>query len=173
VALTRRAAAGVEAPAGLRAALESRHRPGRSRGRRLVAVGAAAVAAATAVAVGLAVFDSGSSPERYHVALAGTGPAPGATGDARLTRTPSGWEIELYAEKLPRLDDGRFYEAWLRDAGGRLVPVGTFNDGEHVILWAGVSPKDFTTLSVTRERADGDQASSGEEVLAGELDTGG
>jgi hypothetical protein len=42
-----------------------------------------------------------------------------------------------------------------------------------VTLWAGVSPKDFTTLTVTRERADGDQASSGEQVLTGRVDTGG
>ena len=54
-----------------------------------------------------------------------------------------------------------------------LVPIGTFNEGRNVTLWAGVSPKDFTTLTVTRERADGDQASSGEKVLVGTVDTGG
>ena len=54
-----------------------------------------------------------------------------------------------------------------------LVPIGTFNEGEDVTLWAGVSPKVFTTLSVTRERADGEQASSGEKVLVGTVDTGG
>ena len=54
-----------------------------------------------------------------------------------------------------------------------LVPVGSFNEGEDVTLWAGVSPKDFTTFSVTREQADGDQASSGDRVLAGTIDTGG
>ena len=48
-----------------------------------------------------------------------------------------------------------------------LVPIGTFNDGRNVTLWAGVSPKRFTTLTVTRERADGDQSSSGEKVLVG------
>ena len=54
-----------------------------------------------------------------------------------------------------------------------LVPIGTFNEGRRVTLWAGVSPKDFTTLTVTRERADGDQTSSGEKVLVGTVDTGG
>ena len=53
-----------------------------------------------------------------------------------------------------------------------LVPVGTFNDGRQVTLWAGVSPKDFSTLTVTRERADGDQGSSGQKVLAGPVYTG-
>ena len=53
------------------------------------------------------------------------------------------------------------------------MPVGTFNDGRKVTLWAGVSPKDFTTITVTRELADGDQASSGKKVLVGSVDTGG
>ena len=83
-----------------------------------------------------------------------------------------GWRIEIDASGLPRLDDGRFYEAWLKNADGVLVPIGTFNEGRNVTLWAGVSPKDFTALSVTRERADGDQASSGEKVLAGTVDAG-
>ena len=43
--------------------------------------------------------------------------------------------------------------------------------GHEVTLWAGVSPKDFPTLTVTRERADGDQASSGEKVLVGTVAT--
>jgi len=42
-----------------------------------------------------------------------------------------------------------------------------------VTLWAGVSPTSFTTLTVTRERADGDQRSSGEKVLTGRVDAGG
>ena len=36
-------------------------------------------------------------------------------------------------------------------------------------LWAGVSPDDFPTLTVTVEEADGDQASSGQRVLIGEI----
>ena len=56
---------------------------------------------------------------------------------------------------------------------GVLVPVGTLNEGRKVTLWAGVSPKDFTTLTVTREQADGDQASSGAKVLAGPVKYGG
>jgi predicted alpha/beta-hydrolase family hydrolase len=44
-------------------------------------------------------------------------------------------------------------------------PVGTFNEGRNVTVWAGVPPKEFPTLTVTREQAGGDQASSGEKVL--------
>jgi hypothetical protein len=126
-----------------------------------------------AVAVGVAVFRSGTSGIRFHAALAATDVVPGARGEATLSKTASGWRIELDATGLPRLEGGRFYEAWLRDGAGVLVPIGTFNDGRDVTLWAGVSPKDFATLTVTRERADGDQASSGEKVLVGTVDTGG
>jgi len=125
------------------------------------------------VVVAVSVLGSGTSAESFHAALAPTDLAPDATGAATLTKTTSGWRIELDATGLPRLDAGRFYEGWLRDAAGVLVPVGTFNEGRKVTLWAGVSPKEFTTLTVTRERADGDQTSSGEKVLAGPVDTGG
>ena len=45
------------------------------------------------------------------------------------------------------------------------MPIGTFNEGTDVTLWAGVSPHDFRTLTVTQEQADGNQASSGQRVL--------
>ena len=173
VAFARSAAAEIEAPASLRARIDAQRRPRRAPApRRLVVFGAAAAAAVAVVAVGLAVFDSGTSPERFQTALAATNLVPGAAGDATLTKTSSGWRIELRATGLPRLDTGRYYEAWLRDSAGVLVPVGTFNDGRKVVLWAGVSPKDFPTLSVTRELADGDQGSSGEKVLVGTVATG-
>ena len=175
VALARSVAAEVEAPATLRARVGTERQAHRARRpRRLVLTGAAATAAtaAAAVAIGLAVFGSSTSGERLHAALAPTELAPSAGGEATLTQTSSGWRIELDATGLPRLEDGRFYAAWLRNASGVLVPIGTFNEGQDVTLWAGVSPKDFTTLTVTREQADGDQASSGERVLVGPVDTG-
>jgi hypothetical protein len=174
VMLTRSAAAEVEAPAALRARIETQRRARRVPvSRRLVLVGAAAATAVVAVVIGLAVFGSSSTGERFQAALAPTGLAPGASGEATLTKTSSGWRIELDATGLPRLEGGRFYEAWLRNAAGVLVPIGTFNEGRNVTLWAGVSPKKFKALTVTRERADGDQASSGEKVLVGTVDTGG
>jgi anti-sigma factor RsiW len=166
IALMYGAAAEVEAPAGLRARVEAQRRERRvPAGRRLVAVGATAAVALAAV-LGLTVFRSGSSGADYRVSLA-------PTGRATLTKTRSGWRVELRAPALPRLANGRFYEAWLRDPAGVLVPIGTFNDGRNVTLWAGVSPLRFTTLTVTRERADGVQASSGEKVLVGTLRTRG
>ncbi len=175
VALARKAAAEVEAPMGLRVRIDAQRgaRPA-PRPRRFVLIGAAATAAtaAAAVVIGLGVFGSSTSGKAFHAALAGTGLAPGADGRAMLRKTPSGWRIELVATGLPRLDNGRFYEAWLRNSAGVLVPIGTFNEGRKVTLWAGVSPKDFPTLTVTRERADGDQTSSGEKVLVGKVDLG-
>jgi hypothetical protein len=169
VALFDSAAAEIAAPAALRARIGARRRaPAR---RRLVLIGATATALGVAAILAFGVFGSSTAGERFHAALAPTALAPAATGSATLTKTASGWRIELAATGLPRLDGGRFYEAWLRNAAGVLVPVGTFNDGRNVTLWAGVSPTDFTTLTVTRERADGDQASSGEKVLVGAVDT--
>jgi Anti-sigma-K factor rskA len=171
VMLTQTASEEVEAPTALRARVEAQRRVRRAPvSRRLVAVGAAA-AVAVVVVIGLAVFRSSSSQTRFQAALAATALAPGAKGEASLTKTSSGWRIELDATGLPRRDGGRFYEAWLRNDSGVLVPVGTFNEGTNVTLWAGVSPKLFKTLTVTRERADGDQASSGEKVLVGTVST--
>jgi hypothetical protein len=173
VALARSAAAGVEAPWALRQRVESQRRARRlPRPRRLVLIGAGATAV-LAVAFGLAVLGAGGHGEHFQAALAATELAPGARGEATLTRTSSGWQIRLDATGLPRLDRGRFYEAWLRNTAGVLVPIGTFNEGRKVTLWAGVSPKDFTSLTVSRVRGDGEQTSSGEKVLVGTVDATG
>ena len=172
VALARSATNGVEAPAALRSRIEAQRRGRAVRLPRRPVLVAAAASAAVAVAVGVVVVSSGTSGERFHATLAATDLLPGAAGDATLVKTSSGWRIELNATGLPRLAGGRFYEAWLRNTAGVLVPVGTFNEGRKVTLWAGVPPTSFTTLTVTRERADGDQASAGEKVLTGHVDTG-
>ena len=61
------------------------------------------------------VLGSGTSAQQLpRGALGPTALAPGASGNATLTKTSSGWRIELDATGLPRLDNGRFYEAWLK-----------------------------------------------------------
>ena len=166
VALTRSAASEVEAPAALRASIEH----GRARRRpapwRLVAVGSA-VAVVAAIVVALAVRSTETHGQQFRAALAPTALLPGAGGEATMTKTSSGWRIELEAAGLPRREGRLFYQAWLRNRAGVLVPIGTFNESRKVTLWAGVSPKDYPGLTVTREQADGDQASSGEKVLVG------
>src|SRR6266576_2659658 len=97
VALARSAANEVEAPAALRARIEAQRRGRRVRvTRRPVLIGAAATAV-LAVSVGLAVTRPSSSGERFHAALAATALVPGASGKATLTKTASGWRIELGA----------------------------------------------------------------------------
>lgn len=171
VALARAAATEVEAPAALRARIDARRGARRASRTRGFVVIAAVATVVVATVVGLSVLRSGSSSQRFEAALAATELARGARGQATLTKTSSGWRIELDASGLPRLDAGRFYEAWLRNGAGVLVPVGTFNEGHRVTLWAGVPPTAFTTLTVTREQADGDQRSSGEKVLVGTVST--
>ncbi|HEY1279745.1 MAG TPA: anti-sigma factor [Acidimicrobiales bacterium] len=126
----------------------------------LYALAGAAAAAIIALVAVVAFRDTGSTAEQFTIVL--------QSGRAEFTRTDSGWRIYLEDADLPRLDNGRFYEAWLRK-GDVLVPVGTFNEGQQVTLWAGVSPKDYTTFTVTREAADGNQASSGDRVLSGTI----
>ena len=97
----------------------------------------------------------------------GTPLAPAAHGSATLTKTESGWRIELKATGLPHLAGGRYYQAWLKNSSGILVPVGTFNDAQNVILWSGAPVTQFRAFSVTRQLANGDPTSSGQRVLVG------
>lgn len=172
VALLQGAGDEAEAPAGLRARLDAQRSARTVRTPRRLALGGVAVAAVAAAAVAIAVVGSGSQGTRFQAALGSTPLAPGASGEATLTKTSSGWRIHLDAAGLPRLEGDRFYEAWLRDSKGVLVPIGTFNEGENVTLWAGVSPQSYKVLTVTREQADGNEASSGQKVLVGPVRTG-
>jgi anti-sigma-K factor RskA len=173
VALLQGAGDEVEAPAGLRARLETQRSTRTVRTPRRLALAGVAAAAVAAAAIAVVVSGgSGSHGPRFQAALGPTPLAPGAGGEATLTRTSSGWRIQLDATGLPRLEGDRFYEAWLRSSKGELVPVGTFNEGQNVTLWAGVSPLSYEVLTVTRERADGNEASSGQKVLVGPVRTG-
>lgn len=172
VALLQGAGDEVEAPAGLRARLEAQRSARTVRAPRRLAIAGVAAAAVAAAAVAIVVVGSGSHGARFQAALGPTPLAPEASGEAMLTRTTSGWRIHLDATGLPRLAGDRFYEAWLRSSAGVLVPIGTFNEPRNVTLWAGVSPASYKVLTVTRERADGNQASSGEKVLTGPVRTG-
>ncbi len=142
---------------------------GGARRLRFAVVGLAA-AVLLAVGVSMGVYLNREQPVEFAATLSGTELAPTATGDVTLTKTPSGWDIRLHATGLPRRENGEFYQAWLKNDAGLLVPIGSFNDGRDVTLWAGVPPSTFSTLTVTQEVADGDQASSGQVVLTGVAD---
>jgi Anti-sigma-K factor rskA len=130
---------------------------------------ATAAAAVVAVVVVLAVGGSSTSQLRFAMVVSGTSLAPGAHGSATLTKTASGWQIQLSATGLPHLQNGRYYQAWVKNAMGILVPVGTFNDARHVTLWSGVPITQFRTLTVTQQLANGNPASSGRRVLVGTI----
>jgi hypothetical protein len=137
--------------------------------RRLYGIVGAVAAIAVAITLTVGLATGGSKAQRYAAALSPTGLVPGVSGAATLTRTTSGWRIELRTAGLLRLDNGRYYEAWMKSPAGILVPIGTFNQGPAVTLWSGVSPKDFPTITVTQQQANGDPASSGQRVLVGSV----
>lgn len=135
--------------------------------RSAMLVGAAAAAVIVVIAAMVVLPGGQDDTVTFSMALEPTEALPAAAGSATLTRTDSGWRIELDATGLPRLDSGAFYQAWLRNEDGTLVPIGTFNEGADVVLWAGVSPVDYPTLTITRESDDNDQGSTGDRVLVG------
>ena len=130
----------------------------------------AGLAVAAAIVAAVIVFSHRGSDSTASFALAGTELAPKARGEASVYKDSAGFRIELKAHDLPALDGGRFYQAWLKGDSG-LIPIGTFSkgNGTKVTLWSGVSPKDFPTLTVTIEAPDGNQESSGQRVLVGNL----
>src|SRR5262245_12310539 len=72
----------------------------------LYALAGAAAAAAIALIAVVAFRDTGSTAEQFSIAL--------QSGRAEFTKTNSGWRIYLEGADLPRLDNGRFYQAWLK-----------------------------------------------------------
>jgi hypothetical protein len=142
----------------------SRWRPRRP---ALALGGLATAAAAIAVALVIGLGSNTAKPLQFAMVVSGTSLAPGAHGNATLTKTESGWRIELKATGLPHLANGRYYQAWLKNAKGILVPVGTFNDAQNVTLWSGAPVTQFRAFSVTEQLANGNPASSGRRVLVG------
>jgi hypothetical protein len=141
------------------------------RRRRVLASALTAAAAAIAAIVFATVLVTrgGTSPD-YEAQLRARGSAPGAHASADITRNDAGFRITLDARRLPALRAGEYYQAWLKNSAGTLVPIGTFSSSDgRVTLWSGISPKDFPTLTVTIEATDNDQTSSGRRVLVGEV----
>lgn len=122
---------------------EARARPRRRWTGPLLAAGAVA---ASVVLVATIAVRSGDGGVTTPLALGAT------SGTVEIERTPSGWRIELAIE-LPRRDGGAYYEAFLEGPAGR-VPVGTFNEGEDVTLWAGVPPSVFRDFVIVAQPGD-------------------
>jgi hypothetical protein len=133
------------------------------------------VAAAAAVAIALGVFGvvHGRTSTDFESRLSATGLAPGASGTVDITHNRAGFRVVLDAHGLPPLRPGEFYQAWLKNSAGALVPIGSFSSSDaRVTLWSGVDPAEYSGISVTIEAADNDQGSSGRRVLVGTLRAG-
>jgi Anti-sigma-K factor rskA, C-terminal len=148
-----------------------RFRAGLSQRRSALALSLSLPVVAAAVVAIVLITSSGTSAPalRFAMVVQGTPLAPAAHGSATLTKHTSGWEIKLSATGLPRREGKQFYEAWLKDGAGVLVPVGTFNDARDVTLWSGVPVTKFRSLTVTQQVANGNPASSGRRVLTGTI----
>ena len=141
--------------------------------RRRFTLSAVGVAAAVAIVLGTVVEDGRGTRAGFTARLSATGLAPRARASADVTRNKAGFRIVLDADGLPPLPEDEYYQAWLRNARGTLVPIGTFSSSDgRITLWSGVSPKDFPAISVTIESSDNEQQSSGRRVLTGELRPG-
>jgi Anti-sigma-K factor rskA len=145
----------------------------RPNGRRWrgAALSILAVAAAVVIVLGIVVATRNRAGVDFRSQLTATAIAPGANGSAAITHNDAGFRIVLNATGLPALPGGQYYQAWLKNTAGTLVPIGTFSSSDgRITLWSGVSPVEFHTITVTIEAADNVQASSGRRVLTGEVE---
>jgi hypothetical protein len=143
-----------------------RRRPRRRATRTLTAAVAAAILAVGVAAALTAYRDTARTD--FAAQLTGTDLAPSARASAAITKRRGGFTVMLDAHGLSPLPPGEFYQAWLENPVGTLVPIGTFSSSDRrITLWSGVSPKDFRTMTVTIEQSDGNQSSSDRRVLTG------
>lgn len=168
-----------------------RREPGRTAPRRRWLP----VAAAAAVGLGLGVLGTRlaadpptptAAPRPVVVSSAALGPLPGrdpgpARGTADVTEQDGTRRLELRVSGVPAPADG-FLEAWLLDADGGLVSLGTLGGGTAgtgavttvttVTLPADLDLDRFAVVDVSREPLDGDPGHSSDSVLRGTLSVG-
>jgi anti-sigma-K factor RskA len=159
----------------------------RLRARSVVPAAAALACALAAVAVVLAVgggddgagdrggdASAGAAAETarvYRIAMAGSGPFPGASGHARLYPGDTGTGVHLRVSGLePRSYD---YELWcVRDDGWK-VSAGTFRvdrDGKaEVRLTTSAKPTEYDALAIQARPAGRGAGTSGPRVLVGRI----
>jgi hypothetical protein len=136
----------------------------------VVAAAIGSVAAALALIFStISVLDSDSETV---LALTGTELELGATGEAAVRPTGSGWWIRLELSGLSPAPEGSFYEGWVWSDDGDGVSIGTFHlrDGDDpVILWSGVAMADYPSIWVTLENEDDGPEASELVVMTGRM----
>jgi hypothetical protein len=148
-----------------------RRRPGRSTGRRLPLVAAAAVLAVVAAIGVVAGRDDGGPDVEAEVALAPL--ESGATGLARLERLPDGRRQLAITEQVGAVPADSYLEVWLIDPDSgleRMVSLGSTDGGATFAIPNGVDPGTYRVVDVSIEPADGNPAHSGRSVLRGTLE---
>jgi anti-sigma-K factor RskA len=144
----------------------ARPRHGRVRPRLLVAASGLAAAAALVIALVLTTGDGATTSTTLALR-----PLPGVSGRASLTL--SGAAAELRGSDLPPSGAHDYYEAWLADARGRMVSMGTFRVGRdgrvdaHMAVAVDVSR--YALVDVSLEPDDGDPGHSDTSVLRAKL----
>jgi len=137
--------------------------------RRLFMVSTAAAAIVLLIAAVVVIRKDPSND--FDAKLTATELAPTAHGKSEIAHNNAGFRIEMYAHDLPVLHAGEYYQAWLKNAAGVAVPIGTFSSSDdHVTLWSGVSPEVFPTMTVSIESTDNNQGPSGRVVLVGNVE---
>ena len=135
--------------------------------RALFAIAAAIAAIAITGGVLAARRDSGAD---FKGNLAATALIPRARASAEMYHSNAGFRVELEAHGLPTLTGPEYYQGWLKNEAGTAVPIGTFSSSNgKVTLWAGVSPKEFRTFSVSIESTTEAHVPSGRGVLVGAM----
>lgn len=136
----------------------------RPRRRLRLAVLSAAAAAVVAIVVLLGV----RSPSSRTIALHPVGRVSGAA-----TLTLAGDEAELRGSGMRPSGRHDYYEAWLGDRHGRMVPMGTFRVDRHghvdARMTIAVDLADYDSVDVSLEPDDGNPAHSATSVMRARL----
>ena len=149
--------------------LASGSRRPRHRVTKMVA-GAAVVLATLAIVFGIVSRDEAHAEFDADLRTTVSASNSSASASVELYRNRSGFRVVLDARDLPTLPPGEYYQAWLRNAAGAVIPIGTFSSSrDEVTLWSGASTVGFVRMTVTVESKADHLASSGRVVLVGDL----
>ncbi len=138
------------------------------RRRRSWRLGVAGATAVAAVALAFVITRGEDRPGATTLALHGLAGVPG-----RASLTIAGAQAELRGSGMPPSGAHDYYEAWLGDARGRMVPMGTFRvrrDGTvDARMTVAVDLRRYRLVDVSLEPDDGNPAHSSRSVMRATL----
>ena len=144
-----------------------------ARAGRKLWIAAAAAALLVAAVLGVGVLRAVVGDPSEGLPLTATSAAPGASGELRGEEIGQNLRVELEVRGLPELQEGEYYEMWYARKDGTRISCGTFDvspgGDATVIMSAPTHSVSYPEVEVTREPADGDPTTSGDEMLVGDL----